>query len=62
MQYNTIQYNTIQYNTIQYNTILYYLLKYIYTGCIHIRKDVIFKICTLLYIQQYNTFLKDVIL
>ena len=28
------------------------LLKYIYTGCIHISKDAIFKICALSYIHS----------
>ena len=31
-----------------------YFLKYIYTGCIHISKDAIFKICALSYIQCYT--------
>ena len=39
---------------------IYYLFKYIYTGCIHICKDAIFRICALSYIQ-YNTFLKYLI-
>ena len=52
-KYSATIINAIKLYTLSSACLFIYLLKYIYTGCMCIRKDAILKICALLFVYIY---------